>query len=282
MKEKDFGIESSTDKREARLRGLKKFAAAGSIAVAAFGLGACNDNASAESEPQSSVSTEASQSDSTISESGTESESGESGTQEQEYTVEDLEIEAGLSDEELGDTLMERLEQWENAQTPKDTNAKMYQMTNLGLDASINYLVNENEQVFTSALMADGWENEPFAISLVNYMTERNQQQIGGANASLGKKEAIPVTTYTVDSVSTPDSSFTPWVKEGTEYDRVLFVEYTWANEKVNASESSLRAIFALRTVDEKERIVSVVLKNSSDKILNSDSAELNTYSESN
>ena len=53
MKEKDFGIESSTDKREARLRGLRKFAAAGSIAVAAFGLGACGDNASAESGEQS-------------------------------------------------------------------------------------------------------------------------------------------------------------------------------------------------------------------------------------
>ena len=259
MKEKDFGIESSKSKET--LRGLKKLAAVGSIAAAAFSLSACEDTANAEHFPEVTVSDEATP-DTSNSQSG-QSGLGESGETtspeggEAEYTVEELEIEAGLSDEELGRTLMQRLEAWENAEAPEDDNARMYKLS-YGRDESIEYLAEQNKQIFTDALMTDGWEDSVAASDFVDYMKQRNKKTIEGANASVGAKEPIPVDTYTYRSAETLENWKPELPVEGISYDRVLQVEYTWENLKLDGSAADTRAIFVLSTEGDQERIVQV------------------------
>ena len=261
MKEKDFGIESSKSKET--LRGLKKLAAVGSIAAAAFSLSACEDTANAEHFPEVTVSDEATP-DTSNSQSG-QSGLGESGETtspeggEAEYTVEELEIEAGLSDEELGRTLMQRLEAWENAEAPEDDNAELYQRgMKVGRDQAIEDLAEQNKQIFTDALMTDGWEDSVAASDFVDYMKQRNKKTIEGANASVGAKEPIPVDTYTYRSAETLENWKPELPVEGISYDRVLQVEYTWENLKLDGSATDVRAIFVLNTEGDQERIVQV------------------------
>jgi hypothetical protein len=96
-----------------------------------------------------------------------------------EYTVEEVEIPAGLSAEELGKAFVQRLNDWYDAGIVMGedlTDRIDYDdPAAAGWDVLIPGMVKENGPVFAEGLFVDGWESDPDLVKYVDAFNEANR-----------------------------------------------------------------------------------------------------------
>ena len=115
-------------------------------------------------------------------------------TESPELTVEQLEIPAGLSAEEVGELIVgDRFTEWLNAGA-NDTLLDRYKQDeeHASWDEFLPYIAQENKNYFADALYISGWEDNPQLVQYVNGSIEGNTQILRAYVATAWNQDTYP------------------------------------------------------------------------------------------
>lgn len=152
MNDRAESVHANTQNIE-RVSGWRKLAAVGALSVVA--LAGCSSNVEAQPEP-SETTISAEPTTPTPTETATE----QPGATYETYTVEELQIPAGLSDEEFGRLVVEdRLAKWVNAGANEGLLTRMEE-EGLTWEELLPKIADENRDLFVEALIEPSWRRD--------------------------------------------------------------------------------------------------------------------------
>lgn len=242
-------VNQETTKRPERAGKLITASVLMGVAVAA--LTGCSANADATPKPSTSTSAEA---------TPTPEETRVASPEYEAPSVEALEIPAGLSDEEVGELIVERLTTWNNAGATDYLRDRVLDDPEASWESVLTEVTEANKVSFADAMFVDGYEADENLNQFVN----------GFAQINYGTLDVFKSTEWNDDGGkpgyerSNEFTGVEPVVNNGTS--RVLNINYTIHDNAAEAGSSQVIEVpnntlnVTLETVGDKEVITTAAI----------------------